>query len=171
MNRSYSKSILPNWKLSMMKDIAHAWCQAHPELVKALPSQVPTFPLLNGLVSLSDRKERHAVNLLFGLAQWIYSRFHHRFGSPPLLSFRQKRQRLHSPHCPSPSSPAPSQFHSSCLPPKHHLHQTRKHRMALLPVPRPEALRLLFPGQESIHRTPRSATHSRTPRFSPSILS
>lgn len=171
MNRSYSLSILSNWKLSMMKDIAYAWCQAHPELVKALPSQVPTFPLLNGLVSLPDRKERHSVNLLFGLAQWIYSRFHRRLNSSSLLSLRQKRQRLHSPHCPPSSSPAPSQFHSPFIPSKHHLHQTRKHRLALLPVPRPKALRLHFPGQKSLHRTPRSAPHSRTPRSSPSILS
>lgn len=53
----------------MMKDIAYSWCQAHPELVKALPSQVSLSQLLNRSVSLPDRKERQSVNLLFGLAQ------------------------------------------------------------------------------------------------------
>ena len=153
-----------------MKDIAYSWCQAHPELVKALPSQVSLSPLLNRSVSLPDRKERQSVNLLFGLAQWIYSRFHNRFDSPPLLRLRQKRERLHSAHCPSSSSSTPSKLLSSFIPSKQHFHKSRKHRLALLPVSHPTALRLVFSRQKLVHRTSRSATHSRTPRSLPSIL-
>lgn len=40
MSLLYYCRILSDYQLSMMKEIAYSWCQAHPELVKALPSQV-----------------------------------------------------------------------------------------------------------------------------------